>query len=315
MNYRPVSNLTFKSKIVKKLVYGQLVWYLQSKNLMPCFQSAYIPLQKRRSYKSSQISSVDGGSVTSTWSLWIQVLPTTLWIIPSSWIGCGSYLVSPVVVCSNESECTLRAAPSKCYIWVGYHPSVDWISMFRRVWFPGLSFSCCTLPSVQKHQQKRAGNTLIKLIRSWHVGASQCTGPRIINAVRGVQQGDRRLDAGKQTQDEHWQNLADLDQNLPEAVKGRHQWDQPACGNKWWTGLYCARRLAWFWENGNLIQSRLICVNVYTFSPSNKESSINSGYCSTSVCMVWLHHTCPACSHQSVRIGTAAAFDQLLVAT
>ena len=42
--------------------------------------------------------------------------------------------------------------------------------------------------------------------------------------------------------------------------------------------LCCARRLAWFWENGNSIPSRMICVNAYTGSPSNKESSINSGY-------------------------------------
>ena len=40
-NYRPVSNLTFMSKIVEKLVSGQLVGYLQSNNLMPRFQSAY----------------------------------------------------------------------------------------------------------------------------------------------------------------------------------------------------------------------------------------------------------------------------------
>jgi len=40
-NYRPVSNLTFISKIVEKLVSEQLVSYLQSNNLMPCLQSAY----------------------------------------------------------------------------------------------------------------------------------------------------------------------------------------------------------------------------------------------------------------------------------
>ena len=42
-NYRPVSNLTFMSKIVEKLVSGQLVGYLQSNNLMPRFQSAHRP--------------------------------------------------------------------------------------------------------------------------------------------------------------------------------------------------------------------------------------------------------------------------------
>jgi Reverse transcriptase (RNA-dependent DNA polymerase) len=40
-NYRPVSNLTFVSKIVEKLVAAQLVEYLESNNLMPRLQSAY----------------------------------------------------------------------------------------------------------------------------------------------------------------------------------------------------------------------------------------------------------------------------------
>ena len=39
-NYWPVSNLTFMSKIVEKLISGEL-GYLQSNNLMPHFQSAY----------------------------------------------------------------------------------------------------------------------------------------------------------------------------------------------------------------------------------------------------------------------------------
>ena len=48
------------------------------------------------------------------------------------------------------------------------------------------------------------------------------------SAVLGVHRGDRRLDAVKQTQDEHRQNPSDLDQNTPAAVKGRHQWDKTA---------------------------------------------------------------------------------------
>ena len=42
---------------------------------------------------------------------------------------------------------------------------------------------------------------------------------------------DRRLDAVKQTQNEHRQNPADLDRNAPAAVKGRHQWDRTAAGH------------------------------------------------------------------------------------
>jgi hypothetical protein len=40
-NYRPVSNLSFLSKVVERLVSAQLVRYLQEHNLMPCMQSAY----------------------------------------------------------------------------------------------------------------------------------------------------------------------------------------------------------------------------------------------------------------------------------
>ena len=40
-NYRPVSNLTFVSKIVEKLVAEQLIEFLQSNGLMPRLQSAY----------------------------------------------------------------------------------------------------------------------------------------------------------------------------------------------------------------------------------------------------------------------------------
>ena len=41
------------------------------------------------------------------------------------------------------------------YIWVGCHPSVDWISAFRRVRFSSFSFSCCSLPSCSKSSTER----------------------------------------------------------------------------------------------------------------------------------------------------------------
>ena len=40
-NYRPVSNLTFVSKVVERLVSERLVGFLQENNLMPVEQSAY----------------------------------------------------------------------------------------------------------------------------------------------------------------------------------------------------------------------------------------------------------------------------------
>ena len=64
------------------------------------------------------------------------------------------------------------------------------------------------------------------LVAHSYAGASQFTSLRITgrsSAVLGVHRGDRRLDAVKQTQNEHRQNPADLDRNAPAAVKGRHQ--------------------------------------------------------------------------------------------
>ena len=40
-NYRPVSNLTFTSKLVERIVTEQLVQYLNANGLMPRLQSAY----------------------------------------------------------------------------------------------------------------------------------------------------------------------------------------------------------------------------------------------------------------------------------
>ena len=40
-NYRPISNLTFMSKVVERLVCSQLVAYLEEHNLLPRLQSAY----------------------------------------------------------------------------------------------------------------------------------------------------------------------------------------------------------------------------------------------------------------------------------
>jgi len=40
-NYRPVSNVTFMSKIVKRAVSQQLDQYLADNDLLPCYQSAY----------------------------------------------------------------------------------------------------------------------------------------------------------------------------------------------------------------------------------------------------------------------------------
>ena len=40
-NYRPVSNLTFTSKVIERIVASQLTRYLQSNDLMPRMQSGY----------------------------------------------------------------------------------------------------------------------------------------------------------------------------------------------------------------------------------------------------------------------------------
>ena len=40
-NYRPISNLTFLSKVIERLVCKRLVTYLEANNLLPRYQSAY----------------------------------------------------------------------------------------------------------------------------------------------------------------------------------------------------------------------------------------------------------------------------------
>ena len=40
-NYRPISNLTFISKVIERIVAGQLTAYLVANNLLPTKQSAY----------------------------------------------------------------------------------------------------------------------------------------------------------------------------------------------------------------------------------------------------------------------------------
>ena len=40
-NYRPISNLSYLSKIVEKVVHKQLTAYIESENLLPCHQSGY----------------------------------------------------------------------------------------------------------------------------------------------------------------------------------------------------------------------------------------------------------------------------------
>ena len=54
-SYGPVSNLTFMSKVVERIVAGQVVEYLQSSGLMPRLQSATVyhtgdTIQRRRRY-------------------------------------------------------------------------------------------------------------------------------------------------------------------------------------------------------------------------------------------------------------------------
>ena len=43
-NYRPVSQITLISKLTVKIVYNQIIKYIEDNNLLGEFQSAYRPL-------------------------------------------------------------------------------------------------------------------------------------------------------------------------------------------------------------------------------------------------------------------------------
>ena len=52
-NYRPVSNLTFVSKVVERIVAEKLLRYLQEHDLLPRLQSAY---RRHHSTKTARLS-------------------------------------------------------------------------------------------------------------------------------------------------------------------------------------------------------------------------------------------------------------------
>ena len=65
------------------------------------------------------------------------------------------------VLCLYGLRRSFWAAPSRCGIWVRYHPSVDWISAFRRIRISALYFPAVHCRAVQNHSQKGAGSTLM----------------------------------------------------------------------------------------------------------------------------------------------------------
>jgi len=81
-NYRPVSNLTFVSKVTERAVASQLNEYLVANDLLPRYQSAY---RKRHSTESAMLRvwsdilmAADGRQVTVSmkWGVLKQTPPT-----------------------------------------------------------------------------------------------------------------------------------------------------------------------------------------------------------------------------------------------
>ena len=94
-NYRLISNLTFMSKVVERLVCRQLVAYLEQHSLLPSLQSAYRKQPSTETAVLKVVSDVllaaDRGDVT----------------LPGVSTICGSFALSP----NTENGCSQDISP------------------------------------------------------------------------------------------------------------------------------------------------------------------------------------------------------------
>ena len=224
-NYRPVSNLTVMSKIVEKLVSGQLVGYLQSNNLMPHFQSAFCRHHSTETALlrviSDIVGAVDRGSGTLLGLLDLSaafdtVDHTILLDRLRIRFGVGSGVLGWIR--------TFLVGRTQQVLYMGRLSSIgrlDFGVPQGSVLGP-LLFLLYTAELWRSSTERGWWHTHTLMIRRC---ISVYQPPNHRSQLGSSRSALRRSTVGcSQTiQNEHRQNPADLDRNAPAAVKGRHQ--------------------------------------------------------------------------------------------
>ena len=89
-NYRPISNLSFMSKVVERIVVRQLSEYFTANSLLPKFQSGFRRHHSTESALLRVLSEIFSATDKGRFRFWpcsTLVLHLTLWIIRSCWTG------------------------------------------------------------------------------------------------------------------------------------------------------------------------------------------------------------------------------------
>jgi len=146
-NYRLVSNLTFVSKVVERVVASQLTRYLQSHDLMPRMQSAY------RKYHSTETALLrvlsDIYAVVDECQVTLLVLLTsslhsTAWTTTYSCAIFNWHTGSKARRQHGSHHSSLQVRPTEYSTLDSYQKSATFCSVSRKALYWVHCFSCCT---------------------------------------------------------------------------------------------------------------------------------------------------------------------------